>query len=91
MLQRVMSAQSRAQLVLVDEADSHDAAVAFLNALGVHQVSLLDADLRAGHAYGVIALPTTIFVRADGSIAGRQVGQLDERVLAAQLSNLGSP
>ena len=36
----------------------------------------------------MIALPTTVFVRADGTIAARQIGQLDERVLAAQLSNL---
>jgi hypothetical protein len=29
-----------------------------------------------------------VFVRADGSIAGRQVGELDDGVLAAWLSNL---
>jgi hypothetical protein len=32
----------------------------------------------------------TIFVRADGTISGRQIGQLSESVLAAQLSNLAS-
>ena len=33
-------------------------------------------------------MPVTVFVKADGTISSRQVGQLDERVLAAQLSNL---
>ena len=35
-----------------------------------------------------VPLPTTVFVRADGSIAGRQVGELNDRVLAAWLSIL---
>jgi hypothetical protein len=43
-----------------------------------------------GHAYGAIALPTTVFVRADGSVAARHTGQLDEGVLAAQLATLGN-
>jgi hypothetical protein len=29
-----------------------------------------------------------VFVKSDGTISSRQIGQLDERVLAAQLSNL---
>jgi cytochrome oxidase Cu insertion factor (SCO1/SenC/PrrC family) len=87
MLQRVVGA-SKATLILVNEGDSSENARSFLESIGVHQPSWLDSDLKAGHAYGVIALPTTVFVRADGTIAARQIGQLDERVLAAQLSNL---
>jgi hypothetical protein len=41
-----------------------------------------------GRAYGVSALPVTVFIKGDGTIVGRQIGQLDERVAAAQLSNL---
>jgi len=89
MLQRVMKAQSAAELVLVDEGDSSAGALEFLRSLDVAQPSLLDADFKVGHLYGAIALPTTVFVNADGTIAGRQVGQLDERVLAARLSTLG--
>jgi hypothetical protein len=37
----------------------------------------------------VTAYPVTVFVRADGSIDARQIGQLDERVLLAELSKLG--
>jgi len=88
MLQRVVGGSS-ATLVLVNEGDSSANARSFLESIGVNQPSLLDSNLGVGRAYGVIALPTTVFVRADGTIAARQIGQLDERVLVAQLSNLG--
>ena len=89
MLQRVLGAQSAARLVLVDEGDGKQAATDFLHSVGVTSASLLDFDLSVGHEYGAIALPTTVFVAADGTIASRQVGQLDERVLDAELSTLG--
>ena len=89
MLQRVMKGQSGAKLVLVDEGDTSANALDFLRLLGITQPSLLDTDLKVGHEYGAIALPTTVFVNADGTIAARQLGQLDERVLAARLSTLG--
>ena len=89
MLQRVMKGQSGAELVLVDEGDTSANALDFLRSLGITQPSLLDTDLKVGHEYGAIALPTTVFVNADGTIAARQLGQLDERVLAARLSTLG--
>jgi cytochrome oxidase Cu insertion factor (SCO1/SenC/PrrC family) len=88
LLQKQVGATPGVQLVLIDEGDGGQAARDFLNAVGVHQPALLDSDLGVGHAYGVTAFPTTVFVRANGSIVGRQVGQLDDRVLAAQLSNL---
>lgn len=90
LLQRLVTSQSGVQLVLVDEGDSSRAARDFLDSLGIHQPALLDSDLSVGHAYGAIALPTTVFVRADGTIAARHVGQLNEAVLAAQISNLAA-
>ena len=88
MLQSRVGAQAAAQLVLIDEGDSTEAARRFLDSVGVHQPALLDSDLSVGRAYGAIALPTTVFVRADGSIDARQIGQLDEAVLVAELSKL---
>ncbi len=88
MLQSRVGAQAGTQLVLVNEGDSAQAARAFLSSVGVHLPALLDSDLAVGRAYGAIALPTTVFVRADGSIDARQIGQLDERVLQAELSHL---
>ncbi len=88
LLQRQVTSQSGVQLVLVNEGDSSRAARDFLDSLGIHQPSLLDSDLSVGHAYGAVALPTTVFIRADGTIAARHIGQLNDAVLAAQISNL---
>ena len=76
------------RLVLVNEGDTAQLARDFLSATGIQQAALLDSDLKVGRAYGVLPLPTTVFVRADGTIAGRQIGELDERVLASWLSTL---
>jgi cytochrome oxidase Cu insertion factor (SCO1/SenC/PrrC family) len=89
MLQSTVGAQATAQLVLVNEGDSAPTANAFLSSVGVHQPALLDSDLAVGRAYGAIGLPITVFVRSDGSIDARQIGQLDERALVAELSKLG--
>jgi thiol-disulfide isomerase/thioredoxin len=88
LLQRRVTASGNVRLVLINEGDSAQGARDFLSATGIQQAALLDSDLAVGRAYGVLPLPTTVFVRADGSIAGRQVGELDERVLAAWLSTL---
>jgi cytochrome oxidase Cu insertion factor (SCO1/SenC/PrrC family) len=88
LLQQRVGASGIVRLLLIDEGDSRRQALDFLASVGVHQPALLDSNLSVGHAYGAIAFPTTVFVRADGSIALRHIGQLDERVLDAQLSNL---
>jgi cytochrome oxidase Cu insertion factor (SCO1/SenC/PrrC family) len=90
LLQRLVGQRSDIQLVLIDEGDSNQAARSFLGSVGLNQAALLDSDLSVGRAYGAIALPTTVFVRADGTIAARHIGQLDEGVLAAQLATLGN-
>ena len=82
--------RSGARLVLVNEGDGRDVAAGFLRGLGIQQPSLLDGDLAVGRAYGVSAYPTTVFVRADGTIDRRQVGELSEAVLAAELSALST-
>jgi len=88
MLQRRVNAASGARLVLINEGESAQRARDFLTATGIQQAALLDTDLKVGRAYGVLPLPTTVFVRADGSIAGRHIGEMDDRVLAAWLSTL---
>jgi hypothetical protein len=91
LLQRRIGALTTVRLVLINEGDSSQGARDFLSSAGIQQAALLDSDLAVGRAYGVLPLPTTVFVRADGTIAGRQVGELDDRVLATWLSNLTTP
>ena len=90
LLQQQAGAKSNLRLVLVNWGESADAARTFLDRLGIRQGSLLDSDLSVGRSYGVAALPTTFFVRSDGTIDRKQIGELDQRVLAAELSNLGT-
>jgi cytochrome oxidase Cu insertion factor (SCO1/SenC/PrrC family) len=90
LLQKRVGPQSGVQLVLVNEGESRQAVRDYLDGLGLHNASLLDSDLRVGHALGAIALPTTVFVRADGTISARHIGQLDDAVLVAEISNLSS-
>ncbi len=90
MLAGSLGPQTAARLLLVNEGDSSGAAGAFLRGLGIHQPALLDSNLSVGRSYGAFELPVTIFVRADGTIDRKQVGQLDPNVLAAELSNLTS-
>ena len=86
----LMSAVPRAgvRLLLINEGESSAVASAFLTQIGVGQPSLLDANLTVGRQYGLSALPMTIFIRADGTIDRKQIGQLDQRVLEAELSIL---
>ena len=88
LLDQSVGPKSGARLVLVDEGDSSSSTRAFLDSLGIHRTALLDSDLSVGHSYGIFMLPMTVFVRADGTIDRRQVGQVDQSVLAAELSNL---
>lgn len=90
LLQQRVGTQSAARLVLINWGESAQTTETFLNRLGIKQAALLDSDLNVGRAYGVAALPTTVFVRADGTIDRRQIGQLDDLVLAAELSHLVS-
>lgn len=90
LLQRLVGAQSGARLVLINSGEGGQAAQAFLRGLGIQQPTLLDSDLSVSRAYAVVALPTTVFVRGNGTIDRRQIGQLDDRVLTAELSNLVS-
>ncbi len=90
MLAGALGQSSGAQLVLVDEGDGRDSARSFLESLGIHRPALLDSDLSVGRDYGMSALPMTVFVKADGTIDRRQIGQLDAAVLAAELSILST-
>ena len=88
LLQGKVGSLNGTMLVLVNEGDSAQHARDFLTAAGVGFPSYLDYDLRVGRAYGVLGLPTTVFVRGDDTIEGRYFGAIDERVLAAHLANM---
>lgn len=49
-----------------------------------------DPDGSIGARYRVFGLPASFFVRADGSIAGSRLGQLDESTLEEHLRAIGA-
>ena len=87
LIERTVARYSDAAVLLVDERDSPVAARTFLNSAGVHARSATDAG-QVGNLYGVQVLPTTVFIRADGTVEGRYIGQMDARTLETHLAAL---
>ena len=73
--------------VLIDVSDRQSAAADLLSRLHVRTpVVLSDPDGATSAAYGVPGLPTTVFVRADGSIAVQIARQIDSATLGAGMA-----
>jgi cytochrome oxidase Cu insertion factor (SCO1/SenC/PrrC family)/peroxiredoxin len=85
----LLSSQAAAhhvRLLLIDERDSPTAAKAFMRLVGVNETSGVDPDGAVGRMYGVSVLPVTVFIRPDGSIEGKYLGQTDASILAGHLA-----
>ena len=46
---------------------------------------LFDGDGAVGDRYGMSGLPTTFFVRADGTVEGRYLGETNRQVLESHV------
>jgi cytochrome oxidase Cu insertion factor (SCO1/SenC/PrrC family) len=77
-------------VLLMDERDSTLAARNFVNQLGITSRVLLDSDGKVGDLYRITGLPTTIFVRADGTIEGRYLGQTNQQILRLHAAAIGA-
>jgi peroxiredoxin len=53
---------------------------AFIRKLGVAYPVLLDEQSSIARRYGVVGLPTTYFVDAEGVVRGKVIGEADEAV-----------
>ncbi|HVD00201.1 MAG TPA: redoxin domain-containing protein [Candidatus Dormibacteraeota bacterium] len=84
------AASHHVKVLLVDERDSASAARAFLRQVGVNEPVAADPDGAVGRLYGVSVLPVTVFIRADGSIEGKYLGETDAAVLGAHLTAIGA-
>jgi cytochrome c biogenesis protein CcmG/thiol:disulfide interchange protein DsbE len=68
--------------------DSADAAREYTTRLGNTWRSALDGDGRMALSYGVFGPPETYFIGADGIIAGRHIGPIDEQTLMTGIETL---
>jgi cytochrome oxidase Cu insertion factor (SCO1/SenC/PrrC family) len=92
LLQKYAASNPSVQFVLFDYMDDTGSAQRLLNQAGVHvPVVAIDSDGQYARAYGVFGLPTTVFVRSDGTIESTVRAQLDESTLAGHLSRLAGP
>jgi cytochrome c biogenesis protein CcmG/thiol:disulfide interchange protein DsbE len=85
-LQRTLAQHPGVGLLLVDERDSQGAARQMASQLGLEAPIAYDPDGKVGQLYQVAGLPTTVFVRPDGSIEGRYPGELVPSALQDHLA-----
>jgi len=90
LIERTAGRQAKAVVLLVDERDQQLAALSFVSELKLRSTVLFDGDGRVGDQYGISGLPTTFFVRADGTIESRYVGEISERALSTHLAAIGA-
>jgi cytochrome oxidase Cu insertion factor (SCO1/SenC/PrrC family) len=90
LIQRMADLHPKLVVLLVDERDSTPAARSFISDLHITSTVLFDTDGQAGDLYRITGLPTTIFVRADGTIEGRYIGQTNEQILGPHIAAIGA-
>jgi cytochrome c biogenesis protein CcmG/thiol:disulfide interchange protein DsbE len=90
LLARAAAGHRAARLAVVGVLyrDRPDAARAFVRQHGGTWPMGVDADGRTAAAWGVVGLPHTFFVRADGTLASHQLGELSPATLDRQLSGI---
>jgi cytochrome c biogenesis protein CcmG, thiol:disulfide interchange protein DsbE len=68
--------------------DSRDSGLKYVRDNGVTWPTGIDEDGRVAFAYGVFGIPETYFIGADGVIAGRHIGPIDETTLVTAIDEL---
>ncbi len=90
LIERTAAQHPRLVVLLIDERDSHQSASAFVTQLQINSTVLFDGDGKVGDAYGISGLPTTFFIRSDGGIEGRYIGETNAGVLGPHISAIGA-
>lgn len=68
------------QVLAVNAGQDKKTVAAFIKKIGVSYPALLDENSDIARLYGVVGLPTTYFIGADGIIKTKVVGEADEAV-----------
>ncbi len=90
LIERVAAQHPGLVVLLIDERDSHQSASAFVTQLQITSAVLFDGDGKVGDAYGISGLPTTFFIRPDGGIEGRYIGETNAGILGPHISAIGA-
>ncbi|MGE0082284.1 MAG: TlpA family protein disulfide reductase [Thiohalomonadaceae bacterium] len=65
------------EILAVNVAQDREAVLRFIKPLGITYAALLDPDSEVARRYGVIGLPTTVFVDRAGKVRGKILGESD--------------
>lgn len=65
-------------VLAVNAGQDRETVAAFMRRIGVSYPALLDEKSEIARRYGVVGLPTTYFVGADGIVKAKVVGEADE-------------
>jgi cytochrome oxidase Cu insertion factor (SCO1/SenC/PrrC family) len=89
LIQQAAAQHPGMRVLLVDEQDNAAAARTFMSQLKITLPVAVDPDGRIGATYGLIGMPTSVFVLPNGTIASRYPGAMDPSTLASNLAGLG--
>lgn len=90
LIEKVAREKPNLAVLLVDVRDDPASARRLLSELAIRSTALDDGNATVASQYRVTGLPTTVFIRADGSIEGRHVGKLDEKTLRAHVAAIST-
>lgn len=76
------------QVLAVNAGQDKETVAAFIKKIGIGYPVLLDEKSAIARQYGVVGLPTTYFVGADGTIKAKVVGEADEAAFDRLVSEL---
>lgn len=80
-----LSEKGRVMFVGIDTNDTRNGAQGFIRQVKVTYPTAFDPNGQVASAYGLFGLPVTVFISADGRMAGRHLGQFDASSLQAAL------
>ena len=89
-IERTAAQHPRLVVLLIDERDSHQSASALVTELQIRSIVLFDSNGKVGDAYGISGLPTTFFIRPDGNLEGRYIGETNAEILGPHISAIGA-
>jgi cytochrome c biogenesis protein CcmG, thiol:disulfide interchange protein DsbE len=75
----------RVVVIGVNQRDDRGAAVDLARRTGISYQLAVDGAGRSFDAFGGLGMPTTVLIRADGTVAEVVAGQLDEALLAERI------
>lgn len=80
--------EDRAAILSINQAESPETIAAFAERNGLTYPLLIDQDMKVNNLYGVLNLPTTIFIDRNGVVKEVLIGTISQAVLEDRVENL---